>query len=105
MNWQALKEKSRDRGQLLESSIDILHATKELAIKLEEKLRHRYDVQLDILDDHDDKNKSNVNVCEIKVKIKKDWVTLCRFAPNENLKDILTMFQINYELKARRRDT
>jgi hypothetical protein len=82
----------------------LIHATKELAIKLEEKLRHRYDVQLDILDEHDDKNKSNVNVCEIKVKIKKDWVTLCRFAPNENLKDILTMFQINYELQARRRD-
>ena len=82
----------------------LIHATKELAIKLEEKLRHRYDVQLDILDEHDDKNKSNVNVCEIKVKIKKDWVTLCRFAPNENLKDILTMFQINDELKARRRD-
>ena len=79
----------------------LIHATKELAIKLEEKLRHRYDVQLDILDEHDDKNKSNVNVCEIKVKIRKDWVTLCRFAPNENLKDILTMFQVNYELKAR----
>jgi hypothetical protein len=82
----------------------LIHATKELAIKLEEKLRQRYDVQLDILDEHDDKNKSNVNVCEIKVKIRKDWITLCRFAPNENLKDILTMFQINYELKARRRD-
>lgn len=82
----------------------LIHATKELAIKLEEKLRHRYDVQLDILDDHDDKNKSNVNVCEIKVKIRKDWVTLCRFVSNENLKDILTMFQVNYELKARRRD-
>jgi hypothetical protein len=82
----------------------LIHATKELAIKLEEKLRHRYDVQLDILDDHDDKNKSNVNVCEIKVKIRKDWATLCRFAPNENLKDILNMFQVNYELKARRRD-
>lgn len=82
----------------------LIHATKELGIKLEEKLRYRYDVQLDILDDHDDKNKSNVNVCEIKVKIRKDWVTLCRFAPNENLKDILTMFQVNYELKARRRD-
>lgn len=81
----------------------LIHATKELATKLEEKLRHRYNVQLDILDDHDDKNKSNVNVCEIKVKIRKDWVTLCRFAPNENLKDILTMFQVNYELKARRR--
>jgi hypothetical protein len=79
----------------------LIRATKELAIKLEEKLRHHYDVQLDTLDDH----KSNANVCEIKVKIRKDWVTLCRFLPNENLKDILTMFQVNYELKARRRDT
>jgi hypothetical protein len=83
----------------------LICATKELAIKLEEKLRHHYDVQLNILDDHDDKNKSNADVCEIKVKIIKDWVTLCRFASNENLKDILTMFQVNYELKARRRDT
>ena len=83
----------------------LIHATKELAIKLEEKLRHHYDGQLNILDDHDDKNKSNADVCEIKVKIIKDWVTLCRFASNENLKDILTMFQVNYELKARRRDT
>ena len=82
----------------------LICATKELAIKLEEKLRHHYDVQLNILDDHDDKNKSNADVCEIKVKIIKDWVTLCRFASNENLKDILTMFQVNYELKARRRD-
>lgn len=80
----------------------LICAPKELAIKLEEKLRHHYDVQLDTLDDHDDKNKSNANVCEIKVKIRKDWVTLCRFSPNENLKDILTMFQVNYELKARR---
>ncbi len=83
----------------------LIHATKELAIKLEEKLRHHYEVQLNILDGHDDKNKSNADVCEIKVKIRKDWVTLCRFLPNENLKDILTMFQVNYELKARRRDT
>ena len=50
----------------------LIRATKELAIKLEEKLRHHYDVQLDTLDDHDDKNKSNANVCEIKVKIRKD---------------------------------
>lgn len=83
----------------------LIRAPKELAIKLEEKLRHHYDVQLDILDDHDDKNKSNANICEIKVKIRKDWVTLCRFAPNENLKDILNMFKVNYELKEIRRDT
>ncbi|HZA69411.1 MAG TPA: hypothetical protein VE548_06900 [Nitrososphaeraceae archaeon] len=78
-------------------------ATKELAIKLEEKLRHHYDIQLDILDNHDDKNKVNTEVCEIKVKVRREWITLCRFAPNENLKDILTMFQVSYELKVGRR--
>ena len=80
----------------------LICATKELAIKLEEKLRHHYDVQSDILEGHDDNNKSNAIVCEIKVKVKREWITICRFAPNENLKDILTMFQVNYELKARR---
>jgi hypothetical protein len=80
----------------------LIRATKELAIKLEEKLRHHYDVQLEILDAHEDKNKVNTDVCEIRAKIRRDWITLCRFAPNENLKDILTMFQVNYELKVGR---
>ena len=80
----------------------LICATKELATKLEEKLMHHYDVQSDILEGHDDNNKSNAIVCEIKVKVKREWITICRFAPNENLKDILTMFQVNYELKARR---
>ena len=74
----------------------LICATKELATKLEEKLRHHYDVHLHILDD-------NTDVCEIKVKVRREWITLCRFAFNENLKDILTMFQVNYELKAGRR--
>jgi hypothetical protein len=30
----------------------LIRATKELAIELEEKLRYRYDVQLNILSDH-----------------------------------------------------
>jgi hypothetical protein len=81
----------------------LIRATKELAITLEEKLRHHYDVQLEILDGHEDKNKVNTDVCEIRAKIRRDWITLCRFTPNENLKDILTMFQVNYELKVGRR--
>jgi hypothetical protein len=51
----------------------LIHTTKEPAIKLEEKLRHYYDIQLDILNGHDDKNKDNIDVCEIKVKVKRDW--------------------------------
>jgi demethoxyubiquinone hydroxylase (CLK1/Coq7/Cat5 family) len=81
----------------------LIRATKEIATKLEEKLRHHYDVQLDTLGDHDNNNNNtNAIVCEIKAKVKRNWITICRFAPNENLKDILTMFEVNYELKARR---
>jgi hypothetical protein len=80
----------------------LIRATKEIATKLEEKLRHHYDIQLNILDDHDDNNNSNTIVCEIKAKVKRNWITICRFVPNENLQDILTMFQVNYELKVRR---
>ena len=81
----------------------LICATKALAAKLEEKLGHHYDVQLEILDSFDDKNKDSINVCEIKVKVRREWITLCRSASNENLKDILTMFQVNYELKTGRR--
>jgi hypothetical protein len=38
----------------------LICATKDLATKLEEKLRYHYDVQLDILDSHDDKNGDNI---------------------------------------------
>jgi hypothetical protein len=77
----------------------LIRATKEIATKLEEKLRHHYDIQLNIFGDS---NNGNTTMCEIKAKVKRNWITICRFAPNENLKDILTMFQVNYELKVRR---
>jgi hypothetical protein len=80
----------------------LIRATKEIAIELEEKLRYRYDVQLNILGDHAENINRYAIVCEIKAKVKRNWITICSFAPNENLKDILTMFQVNYELKARR---
>jgi hypothetical protein len=64
---------------------------------LEEKLRHRYDIEIYALDD----NIANI-VCEILAKVRKEWITICRFAPYENLDDILTMFRVNFELKAKR---
>jgi hypothetical protein len=47
----------------------MIRATKELGTRLEEKLRHRYDVQLEALDAD---NNGNGIVCEIKAKIKKE---------------------------------
>ena len=62
------------------------------ARELEDKLRHKFNVEIKI---------TTNDVCEIKGKIKRDWITICRFANNENLNDVLTMFEVNYELKNR----
>lgn len=76
----------------------ILISAPELLInKLEEKLRHKYDVQIKTIP-----NDTNA-VCEIKANVGRDMITICRFACNENLKDILTMFEVNYELRTRLR--
>ncbi len=76
----------------------ILISAPELLInKLEEKLRHKYDIQIKTIP-----NDTNA-VCEIKAKVGRDMITICRFACNENLKDILTMFEVNYELRTRLR--
>jgi hypothetical protein len=78
----------------------LICAPEQIATKLEEKLRHNFDVETEFLSNNDTNNSS---VCEIKARVKRDWITICRFAHNENLKDILTMFKVNYELRARRR--
>ena len=73
----------------------LICAPDSLAKRLEDKLRHKFDVKVKIVSD---------DVCEIKGKIKRDWVSICRFAHNENLNDVLTMFEVNYELKNRPRN-
>ncbi|HZC49162.1 MAG TPA: hypothetical protein VE244_08895 [Nitrososphaeraceae archaeon] len=77
----------------------ILISAPELIInKLEEKLRHKYDVQIKTIP-----NDASA-VCEIKAKVGRDIITICRFACDENLKDILTMFEVNYELRTKSRN-
>jgi hypothetical protein len=78
----------------------LIYAPEQIASKLEDKLRHNFDVETELLPNN---GINNPAVCEIKAKVKRDWITICRFAHNENLKDILTMFKVNYELKAGRR--
>jgi hypothetical protein len=73
----------------------LICAPDSVAKRLEDKLRHKFDVEVKIVSD---------DVCEIKGKIKRDWVSICRFAHNENLNDVLTMFEVNYELKNRPRN-
>ena len=74
----------------------LVRAQSELAHKLTETLRQRYDVRTEI---HEDDSKA---ICEIEARITRNWITICRFAPDENLKDILTMFKVNLEIKGRR---
>jgi hypothetical protein len=71
----------------------LIRASQELADTLEEKLRYRYDIETEILDKE--------SICEIMANIRREWITICRFTSSENLKDILTMFRVNYEIKKR----
>lgn len=74
----------------------LVRAPPDLAHKLEETLRHNYDVRTEISES------DSKAICEIEARITRDWITICRFAPDENLKDILTMFKMNLEIKRRR---
>jgi hypothetical protein len=67
----------------------LISAPKSIASTLEEKLRHKFDVQVI----------SHGDICQIKGRIRKEWITICSFAEDEDLKDVLTMFEVNYELK------
>jgi len=74
----------------------LVRAQPDLARRLEETLRRNYDVRTEIYEP------DSKAICEIEARIKRSWITICRFAPDENLKDILTMFNVNLEIKSRR---
>ena len=71
----------------------MITATEKIAKQLEEKLRHKFDVATELVENH--------GQCEISAKIKKKWIPICRFVADEDLKDILTMFEVNLEIKKR----
>jgi hypothetical protein len=71
----------------------LILADDPIRTRLEEKLRRRFDVE---------SVPPPLNgICEIKMSLRENWITLCRFSPNENFRDIITMFNVNYELKSR----
>ena len=74
----------------------LVRAPPDLAHKLEETLRRNYDVRTEISES------DSKAICEIEARITRDWITICRFAPDENIKDIVTMFKVNLEIKSRR---
>ena len=71
----------------------LIISSNPLMTKLEEKLRNRFDVETMPVPPGD--------FCEIRANLKRNWITICRFSASENLNDILTMFDVNYEVKSR----
>jgi len=69
----------------------LIRAPKNVATRLEEKLRHKFNVGTEFIDVQ--------SVCEISARMKNKWVIICRFASDEEFKNILTMFDVNYEIK------
>ena len=71
----------------------LILADDPIRTKLEEKLRRRFDVE--------SVSPHLSGICEIKMRLHGNWITLFRFSPNENFRDIITMFKVNYDLKSR----
>ena len=71
----------------------LILADDPIRTRIEEKLRRRFDIE---------SVATPLNgICEIKLYLRGRWITLCRFSPNENFRDIITMFNVNYDLKSR----
>lgn len=64
-----------------------------IAAILEEKLRSRYDVKAEVIPDNPKA------VCQIMARKNRKWITICSFASDENIKDIITMFEVNFQLR------
>jgi hypothetical protein len=75
----------------------LIRAPEELARKLEESLRRNYDTRTEPFEEYG----STTEICEIRAKIVRQWITICRFASDESLKNIITMFKVNLEIKRR----
>jgi hypothetical protein len=71
----------------------LIQAPETIANRLEGKLRKKFEVTLvpAVAPTH----------CQISVKLGNNWITVCRFAKDEELENILMMFQVKYEMVKR----
>ncbi|HEX5186446.1 MAG TPA: hypothetical protein VFV86_06105 [Nitrososphaeraceae archaeon] len=65
-------------------------SSEKIINQLEQKLRHKFDI---------DFKYSNRLEGKIEARKNNEWITICRFSSDENLDNILTMFDVNYEIK------
>jgi hypothetical protein len=56
-------------------------------------LRHKYEVEVETIPDHPKA------ICQIMVVKNRKWITICTFASDENIRDIITMFKVNSQLR------
>jgi hypothetical protein len=73
------------RKILITSSEKIIH-------QIEKKLRQEFEIDFEYSDSSEGK---------IEAKKGNRWITICRFSPDENLNNIITMFNVNYEIKCK----
>jgi hypothetical protein len=71
----------------------MISAPEKTAKQLEKRLRNKFDVGIDLFE--------NPGHCQISARIRNKWVPVCRFVAEEDIKDILTMFEVNLEIKKR----
>ncbi|HEY7081243.1 MAG TPA: hypothetical protein VH500_16210 [Nitrososphaeraceae archaeon] len=73
----------------------LITGTHQVVDRLESKLRYTFDVTTEIIPDNPN------DVCQISAKIRRDWITICSFSSKEDLKNIITMFEVNYAIRSR----
>ena len=64
-------------------------ASEKIINQLERKFRHNFEIEFEYSDSLESK---------IEVIKNNTWVTICRFSLDESLDNIVTMFNVNYEI-------
>lgn len=67
-------------------------ASQTIINQLEKKFRYNFEIEFEYSDSLEGK---------IEVIKNNKWVTICRFSSNESLDNIVTMFNVNYEIKSK----
>ena len=67
-------------------------ASEKIVNQIENKFRHHFEIEFEYSDSSEGK---------IEVIKNKHWVTICRFSSNESIDNIVTMFNVNYEIKCK----
>jgi hypothetical protein len=67
-------------------------ASEKIINQIEKKLRTNFEIDFEYSDSSEGK---------IELIKNNRWVTICRFSSDESLDNIITMFNVNYELKCR----